>query len=84
MEGPVLDIAKILAALPHRYPFLLVDRVVEIERGTRIRAIKNVTCNEPFFAGHWPGRSSSTIPISRVTGAEYRRRRIARDRGEVR
>jgi 3-hydroxyacyl-[acyl-carrier-protein] dehydratase len=42
--------------LPHRYPFLLVDRVVELEPGKRIRALKNVTFNEPFFQGHFPGR----------------------------
>lgn len=55
-DGPAMDIAAIRAILPHRYPFLLVDRVVEIEPGRRIKAIKNVTCNEPFFQGHWPGR----------------------------
>ena len=42
--------------LPHRYPFLLVDRVLELDPGRRIVALKNVTCNEPFFQGHWPGR----------------------------
>jgi 3-hydroxyacyl-[acyl-carrier-protein] dehydratase len=42
--------------IPHRYPFLLIDKVVEIEEGTRIVAIKNVTANEPFFQGHFPGR----------------------------
>ena len=51
-----LEINDILRALPHRYPFLLVDRVVELEPGRRIAAIKNVTYNEPFFQGHWPGR----------------------------
>jgi 3-hydroxyacyl-[acyl-carrier-protein] dehydratase len=50
-----LDIAKILAALPHRYPFLLVDRVVELVKGERIHAYKNVTVNEEFFLGHFPG-----------------------------
>ena len=45
----MMDIHQILKLLPHRYPFLLVDRVVELERGQRIRAIKNVTINEPFF-----------------------------------
>jgi 3-hydroxyacyl-[acyl-carrier-protein] dehydratase len=50
-----LDIAGILEHLPHRYPFLLVDRVLEVEPGKRIRAIKNVTINEPFFQGHFPG-----------------------------
>ena len=51
-----MDIHQILKKLPHRYPFLLVDRVLEIEPNVRIRALKNVTINEPFFAGHFPGR----------------------------
>ncbi len=51
-----LEINDILAALPHRYPFLLVDRVVELDPGKRVVGIKNVTYNEPFFQGHWPGR----------------------------
>ncbi|MFO1221301.1 MAG: 3-hydroxyacyl-ACP dehydratase FabZ [Burkholderiaceae bacterium] len=51
-----LDIHRILKKLPHRYPFLLVDRVVEFEHGKRIVALKNVTINEPFFAGHFPRR----------------------------
>src|SRR3989442_695905 len=55
VEGPVLDIARILAALPHRYPFLLVDRVVTVVKGERIHAYKNVTFNEGFFQGHFPG-----------------------------
>jgi 3-hydroxyacyl-[acyl-carrier-protein] dehydratase len=50
-----LDINQIMAILPHRYPFLLIDRVVEIERRQRIVALKNVTVNEPFFQGHFPG-----------------------------
>jgi len=50
-----LDIHEILKILPHRYPFLLIDRVLEIKRKERIVAIKNVTINEPFFAGHFPG-----------------------------
>jgi len=49
-----MDIHEILAHLPHRYPMLLVDRVLECEPGKRILAIKNVTVNEPFFAGHFP------------------------------
>jgi len=53
-SGP-LDISQIQAILPHRFPFLLIDRVVEIERMKRIVAIKNVTINEPFFQGHFPG-----------------------------
>ena len=51
-----LDINAILKALPHRYPFLLVDRVLEFEKEKRIVGIKNVSYNEPFFAGHFPGR----------------------------
>ena len=50
----VLDIRAILETLPHRYPMLLVDRVLELEKGKRIVAIKNVTINEPFFQGHFP------------------------------
>src|SRR5690348_18467952 len=49
-----LDIVEIQKILPHRYPFLLIDRVIEIQRKQRIVAIKNVTINEPFFAGHFP------------------------------
>ncbi len=51
-----LDIQKILKLLPHRYPFLLVDRVTELVPGKSATAIKNVTINEPFFPGHFPGR----------------------------
>lgn len=51
-----MDIHKILKQLPHRYPFLLVDRVLEIDKGKSIRALKNVTINEPFFEGHFPNR----------------------------
>src|SRR6201998_798143 len=50
----VLEIMDIMAILPHRFPFLLIDRIVEVERTKRIVAIKNVTINEPFFAGHFP------------------------------
>jgi len=53
-SGP-LDVNQIQAILPHRYPLLLIDRVLEIERKKKIVAIKNVTINEPFFAGHFPG-----------------------------
>ena len=51
-----MDIYKILKQLPHRYPFLLVDRVLAIDKGKSIRALKNVTINEPFFQGHFPHR----------------------------
>src|SRR5690242_8712754 len=50
-----LRIAEIMRILPHRYPFLLVDRVIEVDPDKRIVALKNVTVNEPFFAGHFPG-----------------------------
>ncbi len=52
----MMDIHQILKLLPHRYPILLVDRVLEIESGQRIKALKNVTINEPFFTGHFPHR----------------------------
>jgi 3-hydroxyacyl-[acyl-carrier-protein] dehydratase len=52
----MMDIHEILTKLPHRYPILLVDRVLEVEKGERIRAIKNVSINEPFFNGHFPHR----------------------------
>ncbi len=54
-RGP-LDIRQVMAALPHRFPMLLVDRVESLEPDVRITAIKAVTINEPFFAGHFPGR----------------------------
>lgn len=50
-----LDIRKIMEMLPHRYPFLLVDRVLELEPGVWLKAMKNVTMNENFFQGHFPG-----------------------------
>ena len=52
----MMDIYKILKQLPHRYPILLVDRVLEIEKGVRIKALKNVSVNEPYFTGHFPSR----------------------------
>lgn len=52
----MMDIHQILKLLPHRYPILLVDRVLEVEAGQRIKALKNVTINEPFFTGHFPHR----------------------------
>jgi 3-hydroxyacyl-[acyl-carrier-protein] dehydratase len=54
-EKQILDVVDIQKILPHRYPLLLIDRVVEFERKTRIVAIKNVTANEQFFQGHFPG-----------------------------
>ena len=56
MEPPVYDIVKVLAALPHRYPLLLVDRVLRLDVGETIHAVKAVTFNEQFFQGHFPGR----------------------------
>jgi 3-hydroxyacyl-[acyl-carrier-protein] dehydratase len=53
---PIMDIHEILKFLPHRYPFLLIDRVIEIEMGSSLVALKNVTMNESFFAGHFPNR----------------------------
>src|SRR5437016_1168459 len=50
-----MDIGRIMDVLPHRYPFLLVDRIIEVEGQQRIVGIKNVTFNEPFFQGHFPG-----------------------------
>ena len=55
-EQAVMDIHQILKQLPHRYPILLVDRVLSLTKGERIVAIKNVTINEPFFTGHFPHR----------------------------
>ena len=55
-SAPVMDIHQILKQLPHRYPILLVDRVLELEKGKSIKAVKNVSINEPFFLGHFPHR----------------------------
>ena len=52
----MMDIHEILKKLPHRYPILLVDRVLELEKGKRIKALKNVSINEPYFLGHFPHR----------------------------
>ena len=52
----MLDSVEIQKILPHRYPFLLVDKITEIEYGKKATGIKNVTVNEPFFQGHFPGR----------------------------
>jgi 3-hydroxyacyl-[acyl-carrier-protein] dehydratase len=54
MTKPLMDIHQILEHLPHRYPFVLVDRVLDIEPGKKIKAVKNVSINEPFFPGHFP------------------------------
>ena len=50
-----VDISGIMETLPHRYPFLLVDRIIDVDPGKRVVGIKNVTINEPFFTGHFPG-----------------------------
>lgn len=54
MEEPY-DIKDIMRFLPHRYPFLMIDRILDLERGKSITALKNVTINEPYFSGHFPG-----------------------------
>ena len=55
-DGHVFDIQAIMGILPHRYPFLLVDRIISVELDKKIVGLKNVTMNEPFFQGHFPGR----------------------------
>lgn len=55
MADTTMDINEIMDIIPHRYPFLLIDRIKELEAGKRARGIKNVTINEPFFQGHFPG-----------------------------
>ena len=54
-QSMTFDIQEIMGILPHRYPFLLIDRITEFEPKVRLQAIKNVTINEPFFQGHFPG-----------------------------
>jgi 3-hydroxyacyl-[acyl-carrier-protein] dehydratase len=56
MSQPPLNVGEISRILPHRYPFLLVDRILTMELGKRIVGVKNITINEPFFQGHFPGR----------------------------
>ncbi|MBU1713572.1 MAG: 3-hydroxyacyl-ACP dehydratase FabZ [Proteobacteria bacterium] len=53
--GKIFDVMEIMKLLPHRYPFILVDRIIEFVKGEKIIALKNVTINEPFFMGHFPG-----------------------------
>lgn len=55
-DAVTMDTIQIMEALPHRYPFLLIDRVIDLDPGKSITAIKNVSANEPFFQGHFPGR----------------------------
>ncbi|MDP7077395.1 MAG: 3-hydroxyacyl-[acyl-carrier-protein] dehydratase FabZ, partial [Desulfobacterales bacterium] len=52
----VYDIVEIMKLLPHRYPFLLIDKIIELEPGKKVVALKNVSINEPFFQGHFPER----------------------------
>lgn len=59
----ILDIHGILKRLPHRYPFLLVDRVTKLEAGHRIETLKNVTINEAFFRGHLPFPAMPSCPV---------------------
>lgn len=55
MSEKVMDVKKVMDLLPHRYPFLMVDKVLDYEEGKWIKAVKNVSMNEPFFQGHFPG-----------------------------
>jgi 3-hydroxymyristoyl/3-hydroxydecanoyl-(acyl carrier protein) dehydratase len=70
-----LRIAEIMRILPHRYPFLLVDRVIEVDGEKRLVALKNVSVNEPFFAGHFPGAPVMpgvlTIEAMAQAGGDY-------------
>ncbi|VFS56564.1 (3R)-hydroxymyristoyl-[acyl-carrier-protein] dehydratase [Leminorella grimontii] len=56
-DNHTLDIEEILSLLPHRYPFLLVDRVLDFDKGKFLKAVKNVSVNEPFFSGTFPGQA---------------------------
>ncbi|AKC60448.1 3-hydroxyacyl-ACP dehydratase FabZ [Blochmannia endosymbiont of Camponotus (Colobopsis) obliquus] len=56
VDSDILHIEEVLDLLPHRFPFLLIDRVLNFEQGKFLKAVKNVTFNEPFFQGHFPGR----------------------------
>jgi 3-hydroxymyristoyl/3-hydroxydecanoyl-(acyl carrier protein) dehydratase len=85
-----MEQAEIQALLPHRYPFLLVDRVQELDPDRRIVGIKNVTINEPFFQGHFPGRpvmpgvlileAMSQVYLTGVDGAKFRKPVVPGDR----
>lgn len=64
-----LSAAEIMEIIPHRYPFMLVDKIIEFEEGKRAVGIKNVTMNEPFFQGHFPGRPADARRVDlRGTG----------------
>jgi 3-hydroxyacyl-[acyl-carrier-protein] dehydratase len=58
----IINIEEIKTILPHRYPFLLIDRVLEVKKGEYIKALKNITYNEPFFQGHFPFPNKSVMP----------------------
>ena len=59
----MMDIKEIMSIIPHRYPFLLIDKVIEMEEGKSCTAIKNVTMNEPFFQGHFPGEQTGAVAM---------------------
>ena len=79
-EDGTIDIAGIMSLLPHRYPFLLVDRVLELDPGRRVVGIKNVSVNEPFFQGHWPGQADHAGRADRRGPGAGRRRPDRRER----
>ena len=68
-----MEIGDILKILPHRYPFLLIDRVLELERMKKIVALKNVTITEPFFQGHFPGQANHARRADRRSDRPGRR-----------
>jgi len=83
--SPPLEIGGVMECLPHRYPFLLVDRVTELVVGQRVKGYKNVTINEPFFSGHFPGHPimpgvlivEAMAQVSGVLAMEMRKTRPA-------
>ena len=80
-----VDSAEIERLLPHRYPFLLVDRVVEFQKDKRVLAYKNVTCNEPFFTGHFPGHPvmPGVLVIEALAQAGGLLTQLSRDPAEI-